>query len=59
MQNKNKLFGWTLCIASLVLLASLGRLDLLIIPLPSSALLTLFIVLLNSREALTEKNKRG
>ncbi len=51
MQNKNKLLGWTLCVASLVLLASLGRLDLLIVLLPLSALLTLFIAFLNSRRA--------
>ncbi len=49
MRNKNKLLGWTLCGASLVWLASLGRLDLLIVLLPLSALLSLFIAFLNGR----------
>ncbi len=40
MQNRSKLLGWMLCLASLVLLACLGRLDLLIILLPLSAVFT-------------------
>ena len=59
MQNRNKLLGWMLCLASLVLLASLGKLDLLIVLLPLSALLTLFIAFLNAEETLTKENKKG
>ncbi len=59
MQNRNKLLGWMLCLASLVLLASLGKLDLLIVLLPLSALLTLFIAFRNAEETLTKENKKG
>jgi hypothetical protein len=59
MQNRNELFGWMLCLASLVLPASLGKLDLLIVLLPLSALLTLFIAFLNAEETLTKQNKKG
>jgi len=60
MRDKNKLLGWTLCVASLVLLASLGRLDLLIVLLPLSALLTLFVGGFNSRKDNPARNgKKG
>lgn len=50
MGNLDKFAGWALCVASVVLLASIGKLDLLIVLLPLSALLTFFIEGFNSRK---------
>ncbi len=51
MQNLNKFAGWFLCAASLVLLASLRELDLLIVLLPLSALLTVLIAMVSRKDA--------
>jgi hypothetical protein len=60
MENLNKFGGWSLCLASLVLLASIGKLDLLLVLLPLSALLTLFIGAFNSRKDNPARNgKKG
>lgn len=43
MQKKySKFSGWVLCLASVILLARVGNLDLLIILLPASLLLSYF-----------------
>ncbi len=60
MQNKNKFAGWALCLASLILLASMGKLDLVVVLLPASAVLTFFLAGINGRKSnADEPRKKG
>jgi hypothetical protein len=60
MQNKNKIAGWALCLVSIILLASMGKLDLLVVLLPASAVLTLFLTGINGRKSnAAEPRKKG
>jgi len=60
MQDKNKIAGWALCLVSLVLLASLGKLDLIVVLLPASAVLTFFLAGINGRKSnADEPRKKG
>jgi hypothetical protein len=54
MQNYNKFAGWALCLASLLLLATLGKLDLLIVLLPLSILCTFLAAGLNRSKDNTD-----
>ena len=60
MRDKNKIAGWALCLVSLVLLASLGKLDLVVVLLPASAVLTFFLAGINGRKSnADEPRKKG
>jgi hypothetical protein len=60
MQDKNKIAGWALCLVSLVLLASLGKLNLIVVLLPASAVLTFFLAGINGRKSnADEPRKKG
>ena len=59
MQNKNKIAGWALCLVSLILLASMGKLDLVVVLLPASAVLTFFVSGINGRKSNHEPRKKG
>jgi len=57
MQNKNKIAGWALCLVSLIFLASMGKLDLVVVLLPASAVLTFFLAGINSRKGNADARK--
>jgi hypothetical protein len=59
MQNYNKFAGWALCMASLLLLACVGKLDLLIVLLPLSAVLTFFSAGLRRKDNSAGNGKKG
>jgi hypothetical protein len=59
MQNYNKFAGWALCVASLLLLACVGKLNLLIVLLPLSAVLTFFIAVLGRKDNSAGNGKKG
>jgi hypothetical protein len=59
MQNYNKFAGWALCVASLLLLARVGKLDLLIVLLPLSAVFTFFAAILSRKDNSAGKGKKG
>ena len=59
MQNKNKIAGWALCLVSLILLASMGKLDLVIVLLPASAVLTLFVAGINRKNNAENDARKG
>lgn len=60
MQNKNKIAGWALCLVSIILLASMGKLDLVVVLLPASAVLTFFLAGINGRKSnADEPRKKG
>jgi hypothetical protein len=59
MQNKNKIAGWVLFLVSVILLAGLGKLDLVVVLLPASAVLTFFVAGINGRKSNDEPRKKG
>jgi hypothetical protein len=60
MQNKNKIAGWLLSLLSLILLASMGKLALVVVLLPASAVLTFFVAGINGRKSdADEPRKKG
>jgi len=59
MQNKNKIAGWALCLVSLILLASMGKLDLVVVLLPASAVLTLFVAGINRKNNAENDARKG
>ena len=59
MQNKNKIAGWALCLVSLILLASMGKLDLVVVLLPASALLTFFVIGIGRKGNADQPRKKG
>jgi hypothetical protein len=60
MGNLDKFAGWALCVVSVLMLAGLGKLELLIVLVPLSALLTFFITGFNSRKDNSAGNgKKG
>jgi hypothetical protein len=59
MQDKNKIAGWALCLVSLILLASLGKLDLVVVLLPASAVLTFFVAGTGRKSNTDEPRKKG
>jgi hypothetical protein len=46
--------GWALCVGSVIMLAGLGKLDLLIVLLPVSILMTILSTRLNSRKDVAD-----
>jgi hypothetical protein len=58
MQNKNKIAGWALCLVSLILLASVGKLDLVVVLLPASAVLTFFLAGINGRKSNADQPRK-
>jgi hypothetical protein len=59
MQTYNKFAGWALCMASLLLLACIGKLDLLIVLLPLSAVVTFFGAILSRKDNSAGNGKKG
>jgi hypothetical protein len=59
MQDKNKIAGWALCLVSLILLASMGKLDLVVVLLPASAVLTLFVAGINRKNNAENDTRKG
>jgi hypothetical protein len=59
MQDKNKIAGWALCLVSLILLASMGKLDLVVVLLPASAVLTLFVAGINRKNNAENDARKG
>lgn len=59
MQDKNKIVGWALCLVSLILLASMGKLDLVVVLLPASAVLTLFVAGINRKNNAENNARKG
>lgn len=59
MKNLNKSAGWALCLASVLMLAGFGKLELLVVLLPVSAVLSLGIAAVTGLQDGADRTRKN